>query len=106
MKKILTVSWLILAGFLLTKTQIARAHMETGNTTATTEIQTQEETKTDDIMEQMMNRHMGQRKEGSMMGYNNGMISGFGLLGGLTWVAIIVFLLAGAYFFIKQAQKK
>lgn len=42
---------------------------------------------------------------GSMMGY--GVHSGvYGVLGGLTWVALIAFLVAGAYFFIKQAGKK
>lgn len=36
----------------------------------------------------------------SMMGY------GFGLLNSLTWIALITFLAAGTYFFIKQANKK
>lgn len=41
----------------------------------------------------------------SMMGYgtNSGV---YGVLGAFTWVAVIVFLVAGAYFFIKQAGKK
>ncbi|MBU0978563.1 hypothetical protein KKF92_01905 [Patescibacteria group bacterium] len=38
---------------------------------------------------------------GSMMGNNNGLLG----LGGLTWIAMIIFLLAGAYFFIKKAGK-
>lgn len=39
---------------------------------------------------------------GSMMGYsvNSGI---YGVVGGLTWIALITFLVAGAYFFIKQA---
>jgi hypothetical protein len=42
---------------------------------------------------------------GGMMGY--GAHSGvYGVLGGLTWVALITFLAAGVYFFIKQAGKK
>ena len=42
---------------------------------------------------------------GSMMGY--GANSGaYGVLGGVTWIALIAFLVAGAYFFIKQASKK
>lgn len=41
----------------------------------------------------------------SMMGY--GSFSGVhGVLTGITWIAFIVFLLTGAYFFIKQAGKK
>lgn len=41
---------------------------------------------------------------GSMMGYG-----GTGIhtaLAGITWIALIIFLIAGAYFFIKQAGKK
>jgi len=42
---------------------------------------------------------------GSMMGY--GVNSGaYGILGSLTWLALIVFLVSGAYFFIKQARRK
>jgi len=42
---------------------------------------------------------------GSMMEY--GAHSGvYGVLGGLTWIAFIVFLVAGAYFFIKQTGRK
>ena len=42
---------------------------------------------------------------GSMMGYagNSGV---YGILGGITWIALVIFLVAGAYFFIKQAGKK
>jgi len=42
---------------------------------------------------------------GSMMGYgaNSGI---YGVVSGLTWIALITFLVAGAYFFIKQAGKK
>lgn len=39
-----------------------------------------------------------------MMGYGAGGVNG--LLGGVVWVAIIVFLASGAYYFIKQAGKK
>jgi len=42
---------------------------------------------------------------GSMMGY--GVNSGvYGVLGGVTWFALIIFLIAGTYFFMKQAGKK
>lgn len=43
---------------------------------------------------------------GSMMGLGGGVIGGFGIFAGLTWIALISFLLAGAYFFLKQANKK
>jgi hypothetical protein len=42
---------------------------------------------------------------GSMMGYG-GFSNAHGLLAGTTWIALIIFLVAGAYFFIKQAGKK
>jgi len=42
---------------------------------------------------------------GSMMGYagNSGV---YGIFGSVTWIALIIFLVAGTYFFIKQARKK
>jgi hypothetical protein len=39
----------------------------------------------------------------SMMGWNAGM---FAIQSGLTWLAVISFLLSGVYFFLKQANKK
>jgi hypothetical protein len=42
---------------------------------------------------------------GSMMGYG-GNAGVYGILGSVTWITLIVFLVAGAYFFIKQAGKK
>ncbi len=42
---------------------------------------------------------------GSMMGYG-GNAGVYGILGSVTWIALIVFLVAGAYYFIKQAGKK
>lgn len=39
----------------------------------------------------------------SMMGWNGGM---FAVQSGLTWLAVISFLLSGVYFFLKQANKK
>lgn len=41
-----------------------------------------------------------------MMGFSGGMMSGYGIFAGLTWIALIAFLLSGVYFFIKQANKK
>lgn len=41
---------------------------------------------------------------GSMMGY--GGVGIFGILCTITWLALIVFLIAGAYYFIKQADRK
>jgi len=52
--------------------------------------------------------YAGQVGFGSMMGYGygNGFMGGsYGILGSITWLAVIVFLLAGTYFFIKQAHK-
>lgn len=107
MKKIFLISLIILAGFFLIKTEAVKAHMETGNTSITTEQKSLDKKQNDDYMDKMMNRNMKEGKEGCMMGYGyNNMMSGFGLLGGLTWTAVIIFLLTGAYFFIKQAQKK
>jgi len=42
---------------------------------------------------------------GSMMGYagNSGV---YGIFGSVTWIALIIFLVAGTHFFIKQARKK
>lgn len=51
----------------------------------------------------MMGR--GQVGFGSMMGYG-GFSNVHGLLAGATWMALIIFLVAGTYFFIKQAGKK
>ena len=42
----------------------------------------------------------------SMMGINGGMMGGYGLLAGTTWIALVAFLLSGVYFFLKQANKK
>lgn len=42
---------------------------------------------------------------GSMMGYG-GFSSVHGLLAGVTWITLIIFLVVGTYFFIKQAGKK
>lgn len=42
---------------------------------------------------------------GSMMGYG-GNAEVYGILGSVTWIALMVFLAAGTYFFIKQAGKK
>jgi len=42
---------------------------------------------------------------GSMMGYG-GFSNIHGLLAGATWIALIIFLLTGAYFFIKQSHKE
>lgn len=40
-----------------------------------------------------------------MMGFNNSMLGGFGIISTLTWIALIVFLIAGAYYFISNAKK-
>lgn len=43
---------------------------------------------------------------GSMMGYRNGATAGYGIFAGLTWIALMAFLISGIYFFTKQAKKK
>lgn len=43
---------------------------------------------------------------GSMMGYRNGATAGYGIFAGLTWIALMAFLVSGIYFFIRQAKKK
>jgi hypothetical protein len=43
---------------------------------------------------------------GPVMGFGSGMMGQFGVLWVLTWASFIAFLLAGTYFFIKQANKK
>jgi len=48
---------------------------------------------------------------GGMMGSGlmmnvNGMMGNYSILGGLTWIVLITFLLTGIYFFIKQANNK
>lgn len=43
---------------------------------------------------------------GWMMGLGNGLFGVSAVLAGLTWVALIIFLSAGTYFFIKQAHRK
>lgn len=48
-------------------------------------------------------RMMGGR---NMMGFGNTMMGGYGPLVGLTWIALITFLISGIYFFIKRANKK
>lgn len=41
-----------------------------------------------------------------MMGYYGGMMSGWGILGGLTWLLLIVFLILGIAYFWKGINKK
>ena len=48
----------------------------------------------------------GMMGSGSMMGAGNRIAGAYGVLGSLTWISLIVFLLAGVYFFLKQANKK
>lgn len=43
---------------------------------------------------------------GSMMGYGKGIGGAYGIFSGLSWLALITFLLAGTYFFITQSHKK
>jgi len=42
---------------------------------------------------------------GSMIGYGVN-LGAYGILGSLTWLALIIFLVSGAYFFIRQARRK